>query len=81
MQLALKYILIIFIICSREIVNVMQTHHVHEDAKEKETGHKQRRLLRMSVSVTALNRLKDLLNEQLMPQEFHLPELKGYGSI
>ena len=46
---------------------------------------KQRRLFRMSRTIpsnsTGVNGLKDLLNEHLMPQEFHVPASRGYGMI
>ena len=58
----------------------MRTDHVlfrgRENAEGKRLNHKQRRLLRMSMAIlrksAGVNRLKDLLNEPLMPQEFHV---------
>ena len=84
-QLALKHILIIFIICSREchvntprFLSCLWTCQLERDWERK-----QRRLLWMSMNIlrnlAGVNRLKDLWNEPLMLQNFHVPASRGYG--
>ena len=82
MQLALKYISFLFIICSRAyhantLCFLSCSRRCHRE--ERDWGHKQRKLLRMSMTIlrnsASVNRLKDLWNEPLMPQDFHVHQV------
>ena len=68
-QLALKYILSLFIICSHAIFS-----RVREDAKGKETEVTNKgdccECLTILRNSAGINRLKGLRNKPLMPQEF-----------
>ena len=51
-----------------------------ENAKERDLDHKQRRLLRVSMTISEASRLKGLLKEPLMLQGFHVPPSRDYGN-
>ena len=84
MDLVLKYILVLFITYSREChVNRPCFLSCSWRCKEKrDWGHKQRRLLWISMTIsrkwTDVNGLKDVLNKLLMPQEFYVPASRSY---
>ena len=85
MHLVLKYIfntfdyLFTWISCEQTTFSLVLV----KMQRGRDWGHKQRRLLWMSMTIlrnsTGINGLYDLLNEPLMPQEFHVPASRGYG--
>ena len=66
-------------------IHPIQIDHVlfcgRQNADGKRLDHKQRRLLKMSMGIlkksAGINGLKDLINEPLMPQAFHVPASRG----